>query len=86
MTAPTVIASGTVGWQCATEVGRAEGRDRLFDAELDGCRIKCVHSGAQFSQEIGLRAQLIAVRVIPADCDKEELALHSQVSARGDEF
>ena len=86
MTAPAVIAAAAVRRQGAAEIGRGESGDGLFNAELDRRVIKSVHAATQFLKQTGLRGELVAVRVVSADRDEKDLALHTEIRARGDKL
>src|ERR1044072_6687286 len=86
MTAPAGTGAGAVRWIGPAEVRRGERGHILREAELVRRGVKGIESLAQFGEQIRLARQLIAVRVVTADRAEEDLALHAQVSAGGDQL
>ena len=67
VTAPGVVGAAAIRLKGAAEIGSREQRYAIGNAELLGRLIKRVHALAELGEQIILRAQFVAMRVVTAN-------------------
>ena len=85
VSSPRVVGAVTVRRQRAPEIGLGKRRDAVRDSEFGRRQEERGHGVADAAQQIGLVVNLLVVRVEAAGCHEEDLPLHLQLVAYGNQ-